>query len=140
MRAARGKVKGPWASGPYARLTAFRRNGLREVEVFLWRASGGAVLMYARYTNTLPLAGRPGVLAVTEDDFQPNALPGELQAWYSRYGSNSLEIHCDSQLRPGEHPFDALRRSEARYWETELARSDFTVIEDFLANRGGEQP
>jgi hypothetical protein len=139
MRAARGKVKGPWASGPYARLTAFRRNGLREVEVFLWRATGGAVLMYARYTNTLELAGRPGAIAVTEDDFQRNTLPGELQAWYCVYGTNRLEIHHDSQLRPGEHPFDALRRSESRYWETEVARSDFAVIEDFLANRGDEQ-
>jgi hypothetical protein len=141
MRAARRKVTGAWADGPYVRLTAFRRNGLREIEVLLWRGPGGQVLMYARYTNLQELAGRPGVVVVTEDDFQENSLPGELQAWHCRYGKNRLEIPSEPPLFPGEHPFDALRRREARYVRTELAGAemsgaDFAEIEKFLASKG----
>jgi hypothetical protein len=129
-------VGGAWTDGPYARLTAFRHLGLREVDVLLWRAFGGDVLMYARYRNHQELAGRPGVIVVTKDDFQQNQLPAELQAWNCVYGKNRLEIHCDSQLGPGEHPFEALRRSEARYCETELDNTDFAAMEHFLANHG----
>ncbi len=136
MRVARRKVAGAWAEGPYVRLTAFRRNGLREIAVLLWRGPAGQVLMYARYSNLQELAGRPGVVVVNEGDFQDNRLPGELRAWHCQYGKNHLEIHCDSRLSPGEHPFDALRRGEARYFETELAGTDFAEIEDFLANKG----
>jgi hypothetical protein len=136
MRATRGKVRGAWTDGPYARLTAFRHLGLREVDVLLWRAFGGDVLMYARYRNHQDLAGRPGVIVVTKDDFQENQLPAELQAWHCQYGKNRLEIHCDSQRGPGEHPFEALRRSEARYCETELENTDFLAMERFLANHG----
>ena len=111
--------------------------------MLLWRGPSSQVLMYARYTNLQELAGRPGVVVVTEGDFQENRLPGELQAWNCRYGKNRLEIHCDSRLGPGEHPFDALRRREARYFETELAKTqltstDFAEIEDFLADKGGQ--
>jgi hypothetical protein len=134
MRAPRRKVKEAWAGGPYARLTAFRHLGLREVDVLLWRAFGGDVLMYARFRNHQELAGRPGVIVVTKEDFQPNQLPAELWAWHCMYGKNRLEIHSDSQLGPGEHPFEALRRSEARYCETELKSTDFLAMERFLAN------
>jgi hypothetical protein len=143
MRAARRKVTGTWADGPYVRLTAFRHNGLREIEVLLWRSPGGQVLMYARYTNLQDLAGRPGVVVVGEGDFEENRLPDELQAWYCRYGKNRLEIHCAPPLFPGEHPFDALRRREARYLradpgEAEMSGADFAEIESFLANKGAQ--
>jgi hypothetical protein len=143
MRVVRRKATGAWADGPYVRLTAFRRNGLREIEVLLWRDPGGQVLMYARYTNLQELAGRPGVVNVTEGDFQENSLPGELQAWHCRYGKNRLEIHSDPPLLPGEHPFDALQRREARYLraegaEAEMSGADLAEIEAFLANRSGQ--
>jgi hypothetical protein len=144
MRTARRKVPGAWADGPYIRLTAFRRNGLREIEVFLWRGPSGQVVMYARYTNVQELAGRPGVVVVSEGDFEQNELPGELQAWHCRYGKNRLEINSNPPLVPGEHPFDALRRREARYLAAELDETgetgvsgvDFAEIEAFLANKG----
>jgi hypothetical protein len=141
MRAARRKVTGVWADGPYVRLTAFRRNGLRQIDLFLWHGAGGQALMYARYTNMQDLAGQPGVVTVNEGDFQENNLPGELQAWSCRYGKNRLEIHSDPPLVPGEHPFDALRRREARYLaadtaETGVSGADFAEIEAFLADRG----
>ena len=138
-------MPGAWADGPYVRLAAFRRNGLREIEVFLWRGSGGGqVLMYARYTNLQELAGRPGVVVVSESDFQQNELPGELQAWDCRYGKNRLEISSNPPLVPGEHPFAALRRREDRYLaaeldetsETGVSGADFAEIEAFLANKG----
>ncbi len=50
---------GAWADGPYVRLTAFRRNGLREIAVLLWRGPAGQVLMYADIrTFRSSLAGR----------------------------------------------------------------------------------
>jgi uncharacterized protein YlaI len=141
MRVARRRVRGAWADGPYVRLTAFRHNGLRQIDVLLWRGSGNQVLMYARYTNLQELTGRPGVVVVKEDDFQANRLPDELHAWRCQYGKNRLDIHCDSRLGPGEHPFEALRKSEARYLESEsaepgLASADLAEIREFLANNG----
>jgi hypothetical protein len=132
---------GAWADGPHVRLMAFRHNGLREIEVLLWRGPGSQVQMYARYTNLQELAGRPGVVEVSEGDFRENQLPGELQEWHCTYGKNRLEIHCAPPLVPGEHPFDALRRREARYLRAELAEAemsgaDFAEIEKFLANKG----